>query len=53
VEVETHISWLTGGRSKVEAFKTFEIFQFREESESSGGGATVVVESSTLKDLGR
>jgi hypothetical protein len=51
-EVETHISGLTGGRSKVEAFGTSEIFQVREESESSGGGVTVVVGSSTVKDLG-
>jgi hypothetical protein len=38
VEVETPISGLTGGRSKAEAFRTYEIFQVREENEISGGG---------------
>jgi hypothetical protein len=52
-EVETHISGLTGGRSRVEAFRTSEIFQVREERESSGGGATVTVGSSTVRDLDR
>ena len=52
MEVETHISGLTGGRSKAEAFRTSEIFQVREENEISGGGATVVIGSSIVKDLG-
>jgi hypothetical protein len=50
-EVETHTSGLAGSKSKVETFETSEIFQVREESESSGGGATMTVGSSTVKDL--
>jgi hypothetical protein len=51
-EVKTPISVLTGGRLKAEAFGTSEIFQVREESESSGGGATMVIGSRTVKYLG-
>jgi hypothetical protein len=50
-EVETHTSGLTGSKSKVETFETSEIFQVREERESSGGGATMIIGSSTVKDL--
>jgi hypothetical protein len=52
-EVETHTPGLAGSKSKVETFETSEIFQVREESESSGGGATMTVGSSTVKDLDR
>ena len=51
VGVETHSSGLTGSKSKVETFETSEIFPIREESESSGGGATVIVGSIIVKDL--
>jgi hypothetical protein len=53
VGVETHTSGLTGSKSKVETFETSEIFPVREESESSGGGATVIVGSIIVKDLDR
>jgi hypothetical protein len=52
-EVETHLLGLIGGRSRAEAFGTSEIFQVREESESSGGRATVTIRSSTVRDLDR
>jgi hypothetical protein len=52
-EVETHTPGLAGSKSKVETFEISEIFQVREESESSGGGATVTIGSSTVKDLDR
>jgi hypothetical protein len=46
-----HTSGLTGSKPKVETFETYEIFQVREESESSGGGETMIVGSSAVKDL--
>jgi hypothetical protein len=51
VEVETHISGLTGGRSRDEAFKTYEIFKVREERESSGGGVVVTIGLSIVRYL--
>jgi hypothetical protein len=50
-EVETHTSGLVGSKLKVETFETSAIFQVKEESESSGGGATMTIGSSTVKDL--
>jgi hypothetical protein len=50
-EVEAHILGLTRGRSRVEAFGTSEIFQVKEESESSGGGETVTIGSSVVRYL--
>ena len=52
-EVETHTPGLTGSKLKVETFETSEIFPIREENESSGGGATVIVGSIIVKYLDR
>jgi hypothetical protein len=52
-EVETHTLGLTRSKSKVKTFETYEIFEVKEESESSGGGETVIIRSSTMKDLDR
>jgi hypothetical protein len=53
VEVETHTLGLGGSKSKVETFETSKIFQVREESEISGGRATVTVGLRNVKDLER
>jgi hypothetical protein len=48
-----HTPGLAGSKPKVETFETSEIFQVREESESSGGGGTMIVGSSVVKYLDR
>jgi hypothetical protein len=48
-----HTSVLIGSNMKVETFEKFEISQVREETKISGGGATMIVGSSAVKDLDR
>jgi hypothetical protein len=45
------VTGLAEGRSEVETFETLEIFQVREERESSGGGVTTTVRSTAKEEI--
>jgi hypothetical protein len=45
------VTLLAGGRSKVKTFETLEIFQVREENESSGGGVTTTIRSVAEEEI--